>query len=146
MSTKTNTHTQCEYWALQEELEQRYGPGLAQEIIDQIKKADDPDDVPPYMTVKTLSEATEIFREDTRRKVKAVRRSKDVDKALTKNVISFGAERQMRELEHMLALYFHCQQTFYRLYRKALAAYIEEMPGQKRYQPTPYEPVISRAA
>ena len=146
MSTKTNPHTQNEYWALQEELEQRYGPGLAQEIIDQIKKADDPDDVPPYMAVKTLSEATEIFRKDTRQKVKEVRTSKDIKKASAKNVISFSAERQMRELEHMLALYFQCQQTFYRLYRKTLAAYIEEMPGQKRYQLRPYEPVISRAA
>jgi hypothetical protein len=145
MSTKTNPRTQNEYWALQEELEQRYGPGLAQEIIDQIKKADDPDNVPPYMTVKTLSEATEIFREDTRKKVKEVRTSKDVKKA-SANVVNFGAERQMRELEHMLALYFQCQQTFYRLYRKALAAYIEEMPGQKRYQLRPYEPVISCAA
>ena len=145
MSTKINPRTQNEYWALQEELEQRYGPGLAQEIIDQIKKADDPDDVPPYMTVKTLSEATEIFREDTRRKVKEVRTSKNVKNA-SANVVSFGAERQMRELEHMLALYFQCQQTFYRLYRKALAAYIEDMPGKKKYQPGSYEPVISRVA
>jgi len=49
--------------ALREDLERRYGPAMAQDILDQLKKAEglnSPDAAADYLSVKTLSEGEEI--------------------------------------------------------------------------------------
>ena len=46
--------------ALREDLERRYGPAMAQDILDQLKKADSLQECPDYLSVKTLSEGEEI--------------------------------------------------------------------------------------
>ena len=78
-STMSNTMQKDKeqgYIALYEELEARYGAALAQQIVDQIKKADKQDNRPEYMAVKAVSETLELFRGQTRQtlqKLKQVR-------------------------------------------------------------------------
>ena len=53
-----------DYQALYEILEERYGPAIAQNIIDEIKKADNPAYVPEYIDVRLLSDVVEDLPED----------------------------------------------------------------------------------
>lgn len=64
MSIKTLETKENDYQALYEMLEVRYGPALAQSIIDEIRKADDPAHIPDYMGVKMLSEVLESMQPD----------------------------------------------------------------------------------
>lgn len=133
--------TDIDYQALQEELERRYGPALAQEIVDQIRKAEQPDAVPDYMTVKAASEATELFRGETRRALKTLRKARTAksDEASSR-VVNLDNERAARELQRLFALYLGCQGSFYRLYGKAMRHHTEEIrwqgPARRAEQPT----------
>ena len=56
--TKEDLDTQ----KLQDELEKQYGPAVAQDIIDRIRKNGNPAKAPDYMDVKAMSELQERFR------------------------------------------------------------------------------------
>ena len=86
-----------ELQALYEELECRYGPALAQSIIDEIRKADNPAYKPDYMPVKLMSEVMEDVGLD-------------------------------------FAFYPMIRDSYYVLYRRAMAAYTEELPSRKKYR------------
>ena len=64
MNTKAIIKNGDDYQSLYEQLEKRYGPALAQTILDEIKKADDQSYVPDYMSVKMLSEVLESMEPD----------------------------------------------------------------------------------
>ncbi len=118
-----------DYTALQEELEARYGVAVAQEIIDQIKKADDQDNKPDYMPVKAVSEALELFRGEAQ---EIVQKLKDVNsKNLPDGIADLEEKRLQNELEHIFNCYWLSQQAFYKLYHKALK--ICEAPETYRY-------------
>lgn len=53
-----------DYQSLQDYLEQRYGAAIAQDLIEQIKKADDESYIPDYMDVKMLSDVLEDIQSD----------------------------------------------------------------------------------
>lgn len=147
MNEEKEKKTESDYRVLQEELERRYGPALAQEIVDQIKKAEQPETVPDYMVVKALSEATELFRSETRKAVRTLKQGKKPRKGTGEKsrIVDLGEERSLRDLERLFGLYFQCQGLFYRLYRKALAGCREEIPWQR---PTrrEHQPEKARAA
>ena len=113
--------------ALYEELEIRYGAGLAQEIVDQIKKTDDKSHKPEYMAVKALSEALEIFRADSQKIIKKLRNIKSND--LPANIPSLDEKRLQNELKQLLKCYWLVQHSFYTLYERALK--ICEVPAYK---------------
>lgn len=52
------------YQTLYEALEVKYGPALAQSILEEIRKADNPAQIPDYMGVKMLSEVLESMEPD----------------------------------------------------------------------------------
>lgn len=117
------------YLALYEELEARYGAAIAQQIIDQIKKADDLGHRPDYMPVKAVSEALELFRGETR---KTIRKLKEVkSNNLPSDITNLEEKRLQKELEHIFACYWLSQQAFYKLYNRALK--ICEVPETYRY-------------
>lgn len=145
MSTQPTLKNEADYQTLQEELEQRYGPALAQQIIDQIKQADKPNSKPHFVTVKALSEATEIFRADARNIIKDLKETEPDDQNAA-SVVYIDVERQKRELERILNLYFLCQKRFYRFYHKAMAAVIEETPDYQYIKRKTSEPEQARAA
>jgi len=145
MCKQTKRPQDNDYQTLQEELEQRYGLGMAQEIIDQIKKAELPQHVPDFMPVKVLSETTETFRGEVKEAVKGLKTAKHLGnykaKEPTSNVIHLEEERLERDLAHLWECYYASQRAFYTLYHKAIAAYVEEQPARKKYtyKSTPIE-------
>ena len=54
MSNTDKKNQEMSQQALYEQLEVRYGAGLAQEIVDQIKKTEDQDNKPEFMAVKPI--------------------------------------------------------------------------------------------
>ena len=117
------------YIALYEELEVRYGAALAQEIVDQIKKADEQDNQPEFMAVKAISEALEVFRADTKEIVKKLRNEQN--KGFSGDIANLDAKRLQNDLNRLLECYWLSQQAFYKMYRKAMK--ICEVPETYRY-------------
>ena len=131
---KQNQKTSLE--ALYNELEGRYGPAVAQEIVDQVKKTEDQDNKPEFMAVKALSEALELFRGEAQeivRKLK-VERSKD----FLGNIENLDIKRLQNNLNTTWDCYWLVQHGFYKSYSKAMK--MCEVPTTYRYdkytQPT----------
>ena len=134
MILKTTKLTKPDYQDLQDELEKRYGPALAQDIVDQIRKVEEPDFSPGYVAVKAASEVLELFRGEAKAAIREVKELKSRDAANDEGVVNLESARTRHEFERTLELYFQAQRGFYRIYRKALAAYTEEAPATRKYR------------
>ncbi|NCC23184.1 MAG: hypothetical protein EOM26_12115 [Alphaproteobacteria bacterium] len=131
MRTRKLNIAKPDYEALQDELERRYGPSLAQDIVDQIRRAEDEDFIPEYMAVKAASEALELFREETRQALRKLRQASTTSAANDNGrLVNFEAAKLRTEFERRLGLYFVSQYGFYRMYRKALKKY--SLPGYEK--------------
>jgi len=115
------------YDALHEELENRYGPAIAQAIIDQIKKADHANHDPDVLQTKAVGEALALFRTETREIVKKLKNIRQ-EQNLPSNVPSLEEKRLKDTLNQKLAYYWLCQQSFYKLYAKVLKICEVPMP------------------
>ncbi len=126
--TNTTKHKQeTDYQTLYMELEGRYGPALAQDIVDQVKKADGQDNKEQntdYMPLKALSEALEIFRAETKSNVKKLKFIKHAQNNANDDVIDLEEARLEKELECLLACYWQTQKSFYTLYNRFMACYV----------------------
>jgi len=129
MSNTIKNDQEMSLQVLYEELETRYGAGLAQAIIDQIKKADDQNTKPDFMAVKAVSEALELFRGETR---EIVRKLKNLEISnLSADIANLEEKRLQNNLERLFDCYWVTQQAFYTLYKRALK--ICEVPETYRY-------------
>lgn len=124
----TNSQNQG-YLALYEELEVRYGGPMAQEIVDQIKKADEQDNQPDFMAVKAVSEVVEIIRADAKKTVKKLRNEQN--KGFSGDIVNLDEIRLQNDLNRLMECYWLSQQAFYKMYRKAMK--ICEVPETYRY-------------
>ena len=129
MSNTIKKNQETSLQALYEELELHYGPAMAQEIIDQVRKTEDQDNKPEYMAVKALSEAVEIFRADAQEIVKKLKNIKSND--LPAEVASLEEKRLQNELNHIFDCYWIAQHSFYTLYDRAIKG--AEVPVKYRY-------------
>lgn len=118
------------YIALYEELEARYGAALAQQIVDQIKKADKQDNRPEYMAVKAVSETLELFRGQTRQTLQKLKQVRLDD--LPADIANLGEKRLQNDLVHLFTCYWLSQQAYYKLYNRAVR--ICEVPETYRYE------------
>lgn len=151
MTTKTKKQKrEPDYQVLQEELELRYGPGIAQGIIDEIRKAENPDHVPGYMPVKAASEVLELFRNETRDALKSLKGKKYNPDNKEEGVVDFREMVLRQDFEKKLRLYLIAQHGFYHLYNKAMCVHVKEVPVPKRFQirtaPESDETIINKAA
>lgn len=112
--------------ALYMELEGRYGPAMAQDIVDQVKKAENKQYVPDYMPIKALSEAIEVLRPEAQVILKKLKDSKEQGA----EIIDFEAKRLEQDFKHMFDCYWQLQKTFYNLYGRCMSAYAPT-PSQK---------------
>ncbi len=129
MNTQTKKDQEQGYIALYEELEVRYGAAVAQEIVDQIKKADEQDNKPEFMAVKAVSETLEMFRKETReirKKLKKVRSDN-----IPEDIAHLDEKRLENDLSRLFECYWLSQQAFYKLYHRAIK--ICEVPETYRY-------------
>lgn len=143
MDTQTKQQAQSHDQALQEELEVRYGPALAQQIADEIKKAEKAAHVPDFMAVKAVSETMELFRDEAQ---KALQNLKGRRKAANDDVTDMDEKRARQEFEKLFGLYLVAQHNFYEMYRKAMSAHLEEVPAWKRYKKMHQEPEMTTVA
>lgn len=125
--------------ALIEDLERRYGPAMAQEILDQLKKAEALEaskSIPDCLPVKAMSEAEEMYRQEARiilKRLKAWRRDNPRD---GQDVLEFEGAFLQRELERTFGFYLRFNKGFHVLYRQAMRAYKVKayVPAQKSTQ------------
>lgn len=108
---------------LREDLERRYGPAMAQDILDQLKKADASTGSADYLSIKTLSEGEELYRRDAQEVLKRLKASKR-DKAQSHNgVIEFEGAFLLKEFERSFSFYLRFHKGYHVLYRQAIQAY-----------------------
>ncbi len=109
---------------LQEELEKQYGPAVAQDIVDRIRKNGPIAKTPEYMDVKAMSELQERFRAQA---MMAVWRLKEWRKtqnkaAFHKNLVQLEGVFLQRQCEDAIALYRLANKSYFAMYREAMAA------------------------
>lgn len=112
--------------ALREDLERRYGPAMAQDILDQLKKAEGlcgPKSAPDYLSVKTLSEGEELFRRDAQEALKRLKAWKRGKAESRQGVIEFEGAFLLKEFERSFAFYMRFHKGYHVLYRQAMQAY-----------------------
>lgn len=113
MSNIQEKQEEADWQLLYEQLERRYGPALAQDIVDQIRKAESSAETPDYMVLKALSEACELFRCEARAAVRALR-----------SRVTDDEEQRRRDLEIAFRCYRRSQRGFSRLSRRFMGAYV----------------------
>jgi len=106
---------------LYEELEGRYGLDLAQKIIDEIRKAENPAHVPGYMAVKAVSEVVELIRPLTRESLNRLKSARQGEDALPAGIADLEAIRRARAFTRLYRAYRLAQATFFDLYHRAMA-------------------------
>ena len=112
--------------ALREDLERRYGPAMAQDILDQIKKAEGlcgPESAPDYLSVKTLSEGEEMYRRDAQKALKRLKAWKRGHSETRNGVIELEGAFLLKEFERSFAFYLRFHKGYHVLYRQAMQAY-----------------------
>lgn len=109
--------------ALAEDLERRYGPAMAQDILDQLKKAEEDNDPADYMSVKTLSEGEELYRRDAQEALKRLKASNMAKIKARSGVIEFEGAFLLKEFERSFAFYMRFHKGYHVLYRQAMQAY-----------------------
>lgn len=124
----TDNKQEIDLGRLQDELETQYGPAVAQDIVDRIRKVDAPVvkvKAPDYMDVKALSELAERFRGQAMMaiwKLREWRRSQD-RKSCTANLIELEGVFLQRHCEDAIILYRQANKSYWATYRDAMAVY-----------------------
>ncbi len=110
---------------LQEDLERQYGPAVAQDIVDRIRKNGPAARAPDYMDVKAMSELQERFRAQAMMTVWKLRewRKAQIKPALHQNLIQLEGVFLQRQCEDAIALYRLANKSYFALYREAMAAF-----------------------
>lgn len=112
--------------AVREDLERRYGPAMAQDILDQLKKAEGPNtpkSAPDYLSVKALSEGEEIYRREARIILKRLKAWKRDNAAERKGVVEFESAFLLKEFERSFGFYLRFHKGYHALYRQAMHVY-----------------------
>ena len=108
---------------LQDDLEKQYGPAVAQDIADRLRKTGNAGKTPDYMDVKAMSELQEKFRAQA---MMAVWRLKEWRKAqhksiFQKNLVQLEGVFLKRQCEDAIKLYRHANKSYFAMYREAMA-------------------------
>lgn len=110
---------------LQGELEKEYGPAVAQDIIDRIRKNDQGAKAPEYMDVKAMSEMAERFRAQAMMAVWRLKdwRGKQDRKVCQQNLIELEGAYLERQCQDAVRLYRQANSAYFGMYREAMAAF-----------------------
>lgn len=110
---------------LQEKLEKQYGPAVAQDIVDHLRKPGDAPKAPDYMDVKAMSELQERFRAQAMMAVWRLREWRKVHIKLTfpQNLIQLEGALLQRHCEAAIALYRLANKSYFTMHREAMASF-----------------------
>src|SRR5688572_805301 len=101
---------------LQDQLEKQYGPAVAQDIVDNLRKKGDTAKAPDYMDVKAMSELQERFRAQAMMaalRLKEWRKSQNND-PFQKNLIQLEGAFLERQCRDAFKLYRHANKSYFR--------------------------------
>lgn len=133
-----------EYQELRDELEARYGPELAQQIVDEIRKVESPDFKPGYVGAKVVSEAMELFRCEARGTLRKLKeKKKKAETVIGANVIDLETGRLQVEFRRLYHLYFLAQKGYYNLFWRNMFSYGMKVPLSKKFKKTRHEQEIA---
>lgn len=109
---------------LQEQLEQQYGPAVAQDIMDRMRKNGATAKTPDYMDVKAMSELQERFRAQAMMAVCRLKhwRKQEAAKGARHNLVVLEGAFLERQCVDAVKLYRLATTTYFAMYREALAA------------------------
>lgn len=144
MSNTVKKDQEDDYQALYEELESRYGAGLAQQIVDEIKKTEDKGYIPDFMPVKALSEALEIFRPEAQTALKRLKAFRACQSSPSKDVVDLDEKRILSDFARKWGCYRQVQHGFYTLYHRAMQEI--EVPDTDQYRKISMPPKMRQAA
>ena len=110
---------------LQEELEKQYGPAVAQDIVDRIRKKGHTAKTPDYMDVKAMSELQERFRAQAMMAIWRLRewRKTEALKTFQQNLIVLEGAFLQRQCEDSIKLYRQANQSYFAMYHEAMVPY-----------------------
>jgi len=110
---------------LQDELEKQYGPAVAQDIIDRIRKTGNVARSVDYMDVKAMSELQEKFRAQAMMAVWRLKewRKTQLKKTTQENLIVLEGAFLQRQCEDAVQLYRQANKSYFAMYREAMAAF-----------------------
>jgi hypothetical protein len=140
----TKTIKKQDYQALYEELEAKYGPALAQEIIDQIRKVEDEAYLPDYMPMKALSEVTEEYRSEAQSLLKQIKGRRTRVRAEGKGIAYLDEKRLQNDFVKKWGIYRLTQNTYFTLYHRVMR--VLECPKVYRYRTVSNSPIAKQAA
>jgi hypothetical protein len=126
--------------ALYEALEGSYGLALAQQIVDEIRKAERKDFMPDYVGTKSLSEALEFIRPKTLAAAKLVKQAKLETSDLPENVDSLYLKQATREFKRRVGAYRLAKATYHDFYSRIMTD-LQKRP----YNPRHYYVDVPRA-
>lgn len=114
-----------------EDLERRFGPAMAQQIMDELKKAETRKKVASnfnYIGAKALSEMAEIYREEARTKLRLYKSHKGTNAHNER----FGLQDThnlslKKDFEYSFHLYRRFYKGFFIVYREAMHSYTTQM-------------------
>ncbi len=113
--------------SLFEDLERRYGFAMAQEIMDQLKKAENlhkkVSGSIDYMSAKALSEAAEIYRQDAKLALRRYKNWQASRGEAMKGVIDMEGAFLKKEFQRSFDFYRRFNKAFFITYRQAMQTY-----------------------
>lgn len=115
----------AEMQKLQEDLETQYGPAVAQDIVDRIRKNGPIAKTPDYMDVKAMSELAERFRAQAMMAAWRLRewRKTQFKATFPQNLIQLEGAFLERQCEDAIKLYRQANKTYFAMYREAMEAF-----------------------
>lgn len=118
---------QIDLTKLQEQLEQQYGPAVAQDILDRIRQSGTKTKAPDYMDVKAMSELQERFRGQAMMAVWRLKqwRKEQAAQGNCHNLIVLEGAFLERQCQDAVKLYRLANKNYHAMYREALAAITE---------------------
>lgn len=109
---------------LQEQLEEQYGPAIAQDILDRMNPSKPKAKAPDYMDVKAMSELQERFRAQAMMAIARLKhwRAEQAKVAASHNLVVLEGAFLERQCLDAVKLYRHATTQYYAMYRDALDA------------------------
>lgn len=109
---------------LQDELEIKYGPAVAQDIADRLRKSGNVARTPDYMDVKAMSELQERFRAQAMIAVWRLREWRQSHaQSHPQNLIQLEGVFLKRQCEDAIKLYRLATTNYHRMYAEAMASF-----------------------
>lgn len=118
--------TKKDDFALAEDLERRFGPAMAQQIMDELKKAEKPKKVASgfdYIGAKALSEASEIYRREAQTALRRYKLWKGECGITMKDVVDMEGAFLKKEFQRSFDFYRRFNKGFFIIYRQAMQTY-----------------------